>query len=153
MPGIAGGGPTTKLLKKLMYVGREISPLMILLPFQFDGELTPIDKNPVTSTSIGWLPRVRFAEDVVALSSLMRSNPVKVASWSTRKVPLPINARTSVPAPPVRLSPAFSVAAVADTVEPEEGVTIVSLPVVRPTTPAEGGGGVYVPLGSTIFST
>ena len=51
----------------------------------------------------------------------MRSNPVKLASWSTRKVPLPTNARTSVPAPPVRLSPAFSVAAVAYTVEPEEG--------------------------------
>src|SRR5262245_24243406 len=119
---------------------------MMLLPFQFDGEFTPMDTDPVASTSIGWLPRVRLAKLVVALTSVMRSNPVKVASRSTPKVPLPINARTSVPAPPVRLSPAFSVAAIADTVEPEEGVTIVSLPVVRPTTPGEGGGDVYVPL-------
>ena len=89
----------------------------------------------------------------MALSSLMRSNPVKLASWSTRKVPLPTNARTSVPAPPVRLSPAFSVAAVAYTVEPEDGATIVSLPVVRPTTPGEGGGAAYVPVWSMMVST
>src|SRR5262245_10517883 len=120
---------------------------MMLLPFQFDGEFTEIDKGPVASTSIAWLPRVRFdPAPVVELSSLMRSNPLKVASWSTRKMPLPTNARTSVPAPPVRLSPAVSVAGVAYTVEPVEGVTIVSLPVVRPTTLGEGGGAVYVPL-------
>ena len=54
------------------------------------------------------------------------------------KLPLPTNARTSVPAPPVRLSLAFSVAAVAYTVEPDDGATNVSLPGVSPTTPGEG---------------
>jgi hypothetical protein len=39
------------------------------------------------------------------LLSVMRSNPVKVASWSMRKVLPPTSARTSDPTPPVRLSP------------------------------------------------
>jgi hypothetical protein len=78
----------------------------------------------------------------VALSSLMLSNPVKLASWPTLNVPLPTNSRTSVPAPPVRLSPALSVAEVAYTLAPDEGVTTVSLPVVRLTMPGEAGGAV-----------
>ena len=101
---------------------------------------------------MAWLPRDSSADENVALSSVTRSNPVKAASWSRLKLPLPTNARTSVPAPPVRLSPAFSVAAVAYTVEPDDGATNVSLPGVSPTTPGEGAGAAYVPVWSVIVS-
>src|SRR4029077_20971462 len=97
---------------------------------------------------MGGLPRDGLAKEFGALLSMMRSNPVKLASWSTWNVPLPSNARTSVPAPPVRLSPAFSVAVVAYTVEPDGGATNVSLPGVSPTGGAAGAA--YVPLWSVM---
>jgi hypothetical protein len=47
---------------------------------------------PVASTSIGCMPSVRYAKEFVALSSVIFSNPVKVASWLMRKFPMPTRA-------------------------------------------------------------
>ena len=58
---MAGSLKVVKFKPVEAYVN-EASPLMMLLPFQFDGEFTRIDEDPVASTSIGWLPRVQIEQ-------------------------------------------------------------------------------------------
>src|SRR5438270_7153229 len=84
-----------------------------------------------------------LANEFVALSSVIRSNPVKVASWSMRNVPLPTSSEEHTSELQSQSKLVRRLAHETKTVEPDEGATNVSLSVVSPTTPGEGAGAVY----------